>query len=73
MTQNNSLKVKLSNPQLNKLKSAIEKETGVALRLSLNMDGDDDTNFPHKVLLTNIQNTILPKTSANKSSTDINL
>ena len=33
MTQYNSLNVKLSNAQLNKLKSAIKNETEVVLRL----------------------------------------
>ena len=51
MTQYNSLNVKLSNSQLNKLKSAIKNGTDVVLRLSLNMIGnsDDETNFPHKL------------------------
>ena len=53
MTQYNSLNVKLSNSQLNKLKSTIKNETDVILRLSSNMIGnsDDETNFPHKLLL----------------------
>ena len=55
MTQYNSLNVKLSNPQLNKLKSAIKNKTEVVLRLSSNMIGDDKTTFPHKLLLTNRQ------------------
>ena len=45
MTQYNSLNVKLSNSQLDKLKSAIENETEVVLILSSNMVGDDETNF----------------------------
>ena len=53
MTQNNSLNVKLSNSQLNKFKSAMKNETYVALRLSSNMIGDNETNSPHKLLLTN--------------------
>ena len=53
MTQYNSLNVKLSNSQLNKLKSAIKNEAKVVLRLSSNMIGNDETNFPHKLLLTN--------------------
>ena len=48
MIQHNSLNLKLSNIQLNKLKSAIKSETGVLLRLSLNVVGDDETNFPIK-------------------------
>ena len=53
MTQYNSLNVKLSNSQLNRLKSAIKNESEVALRLSSNMVGDDETNFSHKLLLIN--------------------
>ena len=37
MIQYNSLNLKLSNSQLNKLKSAIKNETEVVLRLSSNM------------------------------------
>ena len=48
MTQCNSLNVKLSNSQLNKLNSAIKNETEVVLRLSSNMIGDNETNFSHK-------------------------
>ena len=57
MTRCNTLNVKLSNSQLNKLKTAIKNEIDVALRLSSNMIGnsDDETNFPHKLLLTNRQ------------------
>ena len=57
----------------NKLKSAIKNETGLVLRLSLNMVGDDQTNFPHKLFLTNKQGENLLKAFANKSSIDINL
>ena len=53
MTQYNSLNVKLSNSQLNKLKSAIKNETEVVLGLSWNMIGDNETNLPHELLLTN--------------------
>ena len=65
MTQYNSLNVKLSNSQLNKLKSAIKNEAGLVLRLSLNMVGDDETNFPPKLLLNNRQVVNLHKTFAN--------
>ena len=40
MTQYNSLNVKLSNSQLNKLDSAIKNQTEVVLRLSSNMIGN---------------------------------
>ena len=55
MTQYNSLNVKLSNSQLNKFKLAIKNETEVFLRLPSNMIGDNETDFPHKLLLTNRQ------------------
>ena len=71
MTQYNSLNVKLSNSQLNKFKSAIKNENEVVLRLSLNMIGDNETNFPHKLLLTNRQVSNLHKAFANHSSADI--
>ena len=50
MLQYNSLNVKLSNSQLNKLKSAVEDGTKVVLRLSSNMIGDsnDKINFPYE-------------------------
>ena len=75
MTQYNSLNVKLSNSQLNKLKSAIKNETDLALRLSLNMIGNsnDNTNFPHELLLTNRQVANLCKAFAKNTSTDIKL
>ena len=53
MTQYNGLNAKLLNSQLNKLKSTIKNKTEVVLRLSLHMIGDEGTNFPHKLLLTN--------------------
>ena len=71
MTQCNSLNVKLSNSQLNKFKSATKNETEVVLRLSSNMIGDDETNFSHKLLLTNRQVAILCKAFGNHLSTDI--
>ena len=49
--QYNSLNVKLSNSQLNKLKSAIKNQTKIVLRLLLNMVGDDETNFPQIFLI----------------------
>ena len=73
MTQYNSLNAKLSNSQFNKLKSAIKNKSEVVLRLSPNMIGDDETNFAHKLLLTNGQVANLRKAFTNKSSTDIKL
>ena len=61
MTKCNSLNVKLSNSQLNKFKSAIRNETKVVLRLSSNMISDNETNFPHQLLLSNRQVAIFVK------------
>ena len=67
MTQYNSLNVKLSNSQLNKLKSAIKNETEVILRLSSNVirNSGYETNFPYKLLLANRQVANLRKAFAN--------
>ena len=73
MTQYNSLNVKLSNSQLNKLKSAIKNESKVVLRLSSNIIGDNETNFPHKLLLTDREVLNLCKSFANNLSDDIKL
>ena len=69
------MSVKLSNSQLNKLKSAIKNEADVVLRLSSNLivNSDDETNLPHKLLLTNRKVANLRKAFANHTSTDIKL
>ena len=73
MTQCNSLNVKLSNSQVNKLKSAIKNEIEVVLRVSSNRIGNSniETNFPQKLLLTNRQVSNHRKASENNSSTYI--
>ena len=75
MTQYSSLNVKLSNSQLSKLKSAIKNETDVVLRISSNMVGNsnNNTNFPHELLLTNRQVANICKAFAKNTSTDIKL
>ena len=75
MTQYNSLNVKLSISQLNKLKSAIKNGTDVILRRPLNMIGnsDDEANFSHKLLLTNRKVANIHKTFANHTSANIKL
>ena len=57
MAQYNSESEQLTNSQLNKLCSALKYATEVTLKLSSNMicDSNDQTNFPHKVLLTDRQ------------------
>ena len=73
MTQYNSLNVKLSNSQHNKFKSAIKNENEIVLILSSNMIGNDETNFVHKLLLTNRHVSNLHKAFANHLSADIKL
>ena len=73
MTQYNSLNVKLSNSQLNKFKWAIKNKTEVVSRLLSNMIGDNETDFPHKLLLTNRQVVNICKAFANNLSADIKL
>ena len=57
MAQYNALNVQLPNSQLNKLKFGIKNGTCVTSKSSSNVVGDsnDETNFPHKFLLTNTQ------------------
>ena len=75
MTQYNSLNVTLSNSQVNKLKSAIKNGTDVVLRLSSNMVGNsnNETDFPHILLLTNRQILSYRKAFAEHISVDIKL
>ena len=75
MTRYNSLNEKLLNSQFNSLKFVIKNETEADLRLSSNVIGnaDDETNFPHKLLLTDRQVAKLHKAFANGSPTDIML
>ena len=55
--------------------SPIKNENEVVLRLSSNMIVNNETNFPHKLLLTKRQVLVLDlhKVFANHSSTDIKL
>ena len=73
MTQYNSLNVKLSNSQLNKLKSSIKNEIDVVLRISSNMVSNSNysTNFPHELLLNNRQVANIRKAFAKNTSIDI--
>ena len=73
MTQYNSLNVKLSNSQLNKLKSAIKNESEEVLRLSLNIIGNNENNFPPRLLLTDRQVLNIRKSFANNSSANMKL
>ena len=57
------------------IKTVVKNEAEVILRLSSNMIGnsDDETNFPHKLWLTNRQVANLCQAFANNLSTDIQL
>ena len=75
MTQYNTLNIKLSNSQLNELKSGIKNGTKLTLKISSNVVGDSnhDNNFPHKLLLNSTQVSRLCKAFANGSSANIKL
>ena len=75
MTRYNTLNVKLSNSQLNKLKCGIKNGTEVTLKISSNVvfDSNDENNFLHKLLLINTQVSKLRKAFANGSSANIKL
>ena len=65
----------MSNSQLNKLKSRIKNVTEVTLKLSSNVVGNsnDESNFPHNLLLTTTQVSRHRKALAYSSSTNIKL
>ena len=67
MNQYNNLNLKLSNSEINKLKSEIKNDTEVTLNLSANAtdNSDEKTYFPHKLLLTDRQVLKLRKAFAN--------
>ena len=73
MTQYNILNVKLSNSQLNKLKSGIRYVAWAVLNFSSNVIGNsnDKTNFSHKLSLTDLQVSRLPEVIANGSSASL--
>ena len=72
MTQHNTLNVKLSNSQINKLKSGIKNDTEITL-LNVVDDSNDQNNFPHRLLLTNTQVSKLLKAFSNNSAANIKL
>ena len=75
MTEYSTLNVKLRNSQLNKLKLGIKNRAEAALKISLNVvcDSNDESNFPHKLLLTNARVSRLRRAFANNSSANIKL
>ena len=75
MTHYNTFNVKLSNLQLNQLKSEIKNGTNVILKISWNVvsDSNDENDFLHKLLLTNTQVSKLRKAFPNGPSANIKL
>ena len=73
MTKYNMWSVKLSNTQLNKLKSWIKNGTEVTLDLSSNLirNSKDKVNFPRKLLLTDTQVSKIRKAFADGSSANL--
>ena len=53
MVEYSKVNVKLSDPQLKKLKTAVKDKTGTTLRMSLKMF--DVNDLPHELLLTTRQ------------------
>ena len=64
-------RVKLTNTQLNKLKSVAKNKTGTTLRL--NKRNFEDEELPHELFLTTRQTTKIRNVFANNMSTDVEL
>ena len=75
MTWYNTLNAKFSNSQCNKLNSGMKNGTEVTLKLSSNLiwNSNYETNFPHKLLLTDTQVTNICKALKNGSLATIKL
>ena len=71
MVEYNSVNAKLSNSQLNKLKSAVKNRQGTTLRMNDRIFNGND--LPHEFLLTTRQTTKLRNAIINNMSTNIKL
>ena len=71
MVEYNTVNAKLSNTQLNKLKTEVKNNGRITLRISAGMFNSD--NLPHELLLTTRQTTKLRNAMKNNMSTDIKL
>ena len=71
MVEYNTVNAKLSNSQLNKLKSAIKNRQGTILRMNARMFSAN--NLPHELSLTTRQTTKLRNAIENNMSTSIKL
>ena len=69
MVEYSKANLKLSDTQLEKLKTAVKNQTGTTLRMSLKMfDGND---LPHELLLTTRQRAKFRNAFNNNMSTDL--
>ena len=71
MANHQEHKVKLTNTQLNKLKSAAKNKAGTILKI--NNKNFEDEELPHELFLTTRQTTKVRNAFANNMSTDIKL
>ena len=71
MVEYNTINTKLSDSQLNKLKSAVKNKQGTTLRMSARMFNGNE--LPHELLLTIRQTTKLRNVIENNMATDIKL
>ena len=71
MVEYNTVNVKLSDSQLNKLKNALKNRQGTTLRMNDRMSNGN--NLPHELLLTTRLTTKLRNAIENNISTDIRL
>ena len=71
MVEYNTVNAKLSNSQLNKLKSVVKHKQGTTLRMNSRIFSSQD--LPHELLLKTRQTTKLRNAIENKMSTDIKL
>ena len=71
MVEYSTVNAKLSNSQLNKLKSAVKNKQGTTLRMNASMFNGN--NLPHELFLTQRQTTKLRNNIENNLQTDIKL
>ena len=71
MVEYNTVNAKLSNSQLNKLKSAVKNKQGTTLRINARMFNRN--NLPHELFLTTRQATKLRNAIENNLKTDVKL
>ena len=67
----NKVNVKLSDLELNKLKSAVKDQTGTTLRMNIKMS--EGNNIPHELLLTTRRKTRPRNLFKSNMSADIKL